>query len=95
MVVTMFQIIVEIPEASSLKDKRRVVHALRDRTLRKFKISCAEIDLQESLRFAQLGGAVVSNSKEHGEALMQKAVDFMEKLALAKLQDYQIHSELF
>ncbi|MBL8967847.1 MAG: DUF503 domain-containing protein, partial [Spirochaetaceae bacterium] len=71
MVVSMIQIIIEIPEASSIKDKRRVVTMTKERLRTKFRISCAEVDLLDSLRFAQIGGALVSNSKEFGEKVMQ------------------------
>jgi len=94
-VVSMFQVIIEIPETSSIKDKRRVVHSLRDRTQRRFRMSCAEVDLQESLRFSQLGGAIVSNSREFGESVLSKAIQFMEDTGLAKLHDFQVYSEFY
>jgi uncharacterized protein YlxP (DUF503 family) len=95
MVVSMFQMIVEIPETASIKDKRRVIHSIRDRTQRKFRISCAEIDLQDSLRFAQLGAALVSNSREYGEAVLQKAIGFIEDMGTVRLHDFQLHSESY
>jgi uncharacterized protein YlxP (DUF503 family) len=94
-VVSMFQVIIEIPETSSIKDKRRVVKSLRDRTQRRFRLSCAEVDLQDSLRFSQLGGAIVSNSREFGESVLNKVIQFIDDSGLAKLHDFQLHSEFF
>jgi len=94
-VVSMFQVIIEIPETSSIKDKRRVINSLRDRTQRRFRMSCAEVDLQDSLRFSQLGGAIVSNSREFGESVASKAIQFIEDTGLAKLHDFQVHSEFY
>jgi uncharacterized protein len=64
MVVSMIQILIELPEAGTIKDKRRVVRSIRDKLRVKFRMSVAEVDLQDSLAFAQIGGALVSNSKE-------------------------------
>jgi uncharacterized protein len=91
----MFQTVIEIPETSSIKDKRRVVHSLRDRIQRKFRVSCAEVDLNDSLRFCQLGAAIVSNSRAYGEAVMQKALQLIEDSGEVRVHDFQIHSETY
>jgi len=95
MVVSMMEVIIELPETTSIKDKRHVVMMAKERLRNKFRISCAEIDLQDSLGFAQLGGAVVSNSKEFGEKVMAKAVGFLEDSLGLKIMDAQIHSEQY
>lgn len=95
MVVTLIQILIELPEATSLKDKRSVVSAAKERIRRKFRISIAEVDLLDSLRFAQIGGAVVSNSKEFGEKVMNKVLAFVEDGLDLKVHDSQIHTEFY
>ena len=95
MVVSMIQLIIELPEMGSIKDKRRVIKSLKEKLIRRYRISVAEVDLQDSISFAQLGGAVVSNSKEHGEKVMQKALHFVEEECLGRIQDVQIVSEVF
>lgn len=91
----MIQLVVEMPEAQTLKDKRQQVSSVKSRVIRKFRISFAEVDLLDSVAFAHFGGAVVSNSREHGEAVMQKVLDFVEKCMAARIHDYQIHTESF
>ena len=95
MVVTLIQIIIELPESTSLKDKRSVVSSAKERIRRKFQISCAEVDLLDSLRFAQLGGALVSNSREFGEKVMNKVLAFVEGGLALKVHDSQIHNEFY
>ncbi|HKJ86124.1 MAG TPA: DUF503 domain-containing protein [Spirochaetia bacterium] len=95
MVVSMIQLIIELPEIGSIKDKRRVVKSLKEKLIRRYRISVAEVDLQDSLSFAQIGGAVVSNSREHGERIMQKTLHFVEEECLGRIQDVQIVSEQF
>lgn len=91
----MIQVIIELPEAFTIKDKRRVVVMAKERIRTKFHISCAEVDLQDSIRFAQLGGALVSNSREYGEKVMQKTLAFVEDGLALKVHDAQIHSEMY
>ncbi len=95
MIVSMIQLIIELPEVGSIKDKRRMVKSLKDKMIRRYRISVAEIDLHESLSFTHIGGAVVSNSREHGERIMQKVLHFVEEECLGRIQDVQIVSERF
>ena len=87
MVVSLIQIIFEIPESSSLKDKRSVVSSAKERIRRKFRVSCAEVDLLDSLRFAQIGAALVSNSREFGETVMNRILSFVEGELALKVHD--------
>jgi uncharacterized protein YlxP (DUF503 family) len=58
-------------------------------------MSAAEVDLQDSLSFAQIGGALVSNSREFGEKVMNKAFEMIEREVPVRIQDMSIHSEEF
>jgi uncharacterized protein YlxP (DUF503 family) len=91
----MFQLLVELPETYSIKDKRRIVKSIKDKMRVRFHLSCAEIDLQESLRFAQLGAALVSNSAEFGETVLQKALRSIEHDFSLRIHDSQITSERY
>lgn len=95
MTVTMMLAILELPDLASLKDKRRIVHSLRDRMIRKFRVSAAEVDLQESLSFSQLGIALVSNDRVYGERVMQKVLAFLEHHLPGRVQEVQIHTEVY
>ena len=95
MIVSMIQFIFEIPDAQSLKDKRRIIRSIKDKFLRKFRISAAEVDLQDSLRFAQIGGALVSNSRDFGETVLNKAFKMIEDEMPVRIQDMRIYSEEF
>ena len=95
MVVSMIQMIFEIPDAGSLKEKRRIVRSVKDKLQRRFHLSAAEVDLQDSITFAQIGGALVSNSKVFGESVLQKAFAMIENEVPVRIQDMRIHSEEF
>jgi uncharacterized protein YlxP (DUF503 family) len=91
----MIQVLIELQDITSIKDKRRRVKSLKDKLIRRYRITVAEVDLQESLRFTQLGAAVVSNSRTHGEKIMQKVLHFVEEECMGRIQDARIISEQF
>jgi len=55
------RIVLQIPGARSLKDRRRVVKGLKDRVRAKLPVSIAEIGDLERYQVATLGVTVVSN----------------------------------
>ncbi len=95
MIVSMIQLLIELPDVTSIKEKRRAVKSIKDKLIRRYRISVAEIDLQASLSFTHLGAAVVSNSRTHGERIMQKVLHFVEEECMGRIQDVQIASEQF
>jgi len=95
MVVSMIQIIFEIPDIDNIKEKRRVIKSVTEKMRRRYRMSAAEVDLQDSLSFAQIGGALVSNSRTHGETVLRRAFDMIEKETPVRIQDMSIHSEEF
>jgi hypothetical protein len=95
MTVSMLQLVLELPETFTIKDKRRVVSSLKSKISRRFNASCAEIDLLDSIRFAHLGAAIVSNSKAHGEKVMQRVLETVDREGSVRVHDAEIHSESY
>jgi uncharacterized protein YlxP (DUF503 family) len=95
MIVSMLQFIMEIPDVGSIKDKRHVVKSVKDRLQNRFHLSAAEVDLQDSLEFSQIGAALVSNSREFGEGVLQKAFRMVEEEWPVRIQDMQIYTQEF
>ena len=95
MIVSMIQFIFEIPDVTSIKEKRKIIRSVKDKLHRRFRISAAEVDLQDSLSFGQIGGALVSNSRAFGESVLHKAFEMIEREIPVRIQDMTIHSEEF
>jgi len=95
MVVSLVQFIIYLPDATNLKEKRRVVQSLKRRLQIKFRISAAEVDLHQSYTYAQIGAALVSNSKKHGDRVIQKVIDFVEQEVPGRIQDIETHTEFY
>jgi uncharacterized protein YlxP (DUF503 family) len=91
----MIQVIFQIPDVDSIKAKRQILRSVKDKLQRRFHMSAAEVDLQDSLSFAQIGGALVSNSKAFGESVLQKAFAMIENETPVRIQDVSIYSEEF
>ena len=91
----MIQILFEIPDVGSIKEKRRIVASVKQKLQHRFHLSAAEVDLQDSLTFAQIGGALVSNSRIFGEAVLRKAFNMIENEVPVRIQDMSIRSEEF
>ena len=95
MIVSMIQVLFEIPDAESLKEKRKVIRSIKDKLQRRFFMSAAEIDLNDSITFGQIGGALVSNSRTFGESVMNKAFEMIENEMPVRIQDMSIYSQEF
>jgi uncharacterized protein YlxP (DUF503 family) len=95
MIVSMIQVLFEIPDVDSIKEKRRIIRSIKDKLQRRFRMSAAEVDLLDSLSFGHIGGALVSNSRSFGETVLQKAFEMIENEVPVRIQDISIHSEEF
>ena len=90
MTVGVLQIELTVPDAFSLKDKRRVVKSLKDRIAHGHNVSIAEVGALDEHRRAILGVAMVSNDSRYVEGALSKLVDFVKAVPQVSLQDYQI-----
>lgn len=88
--VGILQLELSIPEANSLKDKRRVVLSLKDKIAHGHNVSVAEVGALDEHRRCIMGVAMVSNDKRYVEGGLSKLVDFVRMNSSAVLLDYQI-----
>jgi uncharacterized protein YlxP (DUF503 family) len=93
MKVLVSRIELHIPYSSSLKDKRRVVRALKDKIWSKFRASISEVDGHDSRQVAILGLSYVSNDSALLDSVMNKIVVFIEDAYPGLLHSYDHHVE--
>ena len=74
MFVGVARLVITIPGAQSLKDRRRVVKSLKDRIRAKMPVSIAEVGDLERYQVATLGVAVVSNEAARCSEVMDSVV---------------------
>ncbi len=64
-----------VAQASSLKDKRRVLKSFKDRTSNRNNVSIAEVGEQDSLRRSVLALTMVGSDRRYVEGALQKIVN--------------------
>ena len=77
MTVGVLTVSIEIPESSSLKDKRRVLRSLLDGMRNKFNISAAELDRLDSHNYSTIGVACISNDKAFANRVLDSVADYV------------------
>jgi uncharacterized protein len=74
----------------SLKDKRKVVKSLVEKSRNRFGVSVAEVADQDVHQRATIGVAVIGNDGRTLNSLLDRVVDFMDALGLAEMLDREI-----
>lgn len=87
MFVGVARMILSIPGARSLKDKRRVVHSFRDRVRARLNASIAEVGELERYQVATLGVTVVARDSAHVSELLAEVTHLGGVLREALLAD--------
>jgi uncharacterized protein len=78
MIVGIVAIQLHIPEAHSLKDKRRVVQALVARMHERHRVSVAETAYHDAHQRAEIGVAAVGKSEGEVERLLERLREEIE-----------------
>ena len=74
---------------NSLKGKRRVVRALKDRLKNDFNISVAEVGDQDVWQSIHLGISAVGVDKPYIDGLLSKVIDAIDRMNLAEIVNYK------
>lgn len=78
MVVAVIHFELSIPHATNLKEKRRVVNSIIEKTRSRFGVAAAEVGSQGLWQRAEVGMAVVSGEHHHAREMAGKVVAFVE-----------------
>jgi hypothetical protein len=74
----------------TLKEKRRIANAIRDRLKNKFNISIAEVADQDLWQSLHLGFAAVGSDSRYLEGLMEQLLRAIEGMNLAEVVDHEV-----
>ena len=89
MTIGVLQIEIAIPDAMSLKDKRRVVKSLIDKIAHGHNVSIAEIGALDEHRRSIIGLAMVANDAKYVAGGLSKLVDLVRNDVRVNLVDFQ------
>lgn len=90
MVVGLCTVELFIPGSHSLKDKRQVIHGLKDRLRNKFNLSVAEVDGQDLWQKAILGMACVSNESSYVNQVLEQAMNLIKSMPAVEVVRIQL-----
>lgn len=77
MIVGTLRVTLFLPDAHSLKEKRRVVKGLRDRLHARFNVAVAETDFNDLWQKAELGVAAIGNETPHVHSMLDTVLKFV------------------
>jgi len=72
MIIGLLSIEIFLPYSHSLKEKRQVVSAFKDRIRRKFNVAIAELDYLDKWQRAKIGIITINNQQGFVEQVLQK-----------------------
>jgi uncharacterized protein len=88
----MLQVHLHVPDAQSLKDKRRIVKGLLARVRSQFEVAAAEVDDQDVWQSAVLGFACVSNDARHAANVMSKVLDWIRDCPAGRVVEHELET---
>lgn len=88
--IGVLQFTLEIPYATSLKDKRGVIKSLRDRLRRSFNVSIAEFEDLDSATMATLGAVFAGSDNAHVNSQLDHLLNELQEWRDGTLIDHQL-----
>ena len=88
MFLGVLQVHLLIHESNSLKAKRKVLKSIMGKVGNKFNVSIAEVGDNDKWSRAQIGLAFVGNNHSFINSSMDKAINYIESMALAEITDH-------
>ena len=74
---------------NSLKGKRRVVRAIKDRLKNDFNVSVTEVGDQDVWQSLHIGISAVGSNRPYMDGLISKVVDAIDKMNLAEMVNFK------
>ncbi|MFC1683740.1 DUF503 domain-containing protein [Candidatus Zixiibacteriota bacterium] len=90
MIVGVCTIELYIAESGSLKSKRQVLRALKDRVRNAFNVSISEVDHHDLWQRATLGVAIISTDTPFVHKVLNKVVNLIGRESRAEIIDWTV-----
>jgi len=84
------EIHLHLPEATSLKGKRKVIKGIKDRIRSRFNVSICELDAHDKWQRAVLGIAYINKDQSRIDQILNHVVRAIESMPSVLLTDYFI-----
>lgn len=81
---------IHLPGSDSLKGKRRVLKSLTDQVQRRFNVSIAELEANDTWQRSVLGVACLGNERRHVNQVLDRVVRVVEQTPAVRMIHYQV-----
>jgi uncharacterized protein YlxP (DUF503 family) len=88
--IGVLQFTLDIPHATSLKDKRRVIKGMKDRLRRSFNVSLSETDDLDDCCTATLGAVMAGSDVAYINSALDNLINTLQDWRDASLADHQL-----
>ena len=88
--IGVLQFTVDIPHATSLKDKRRVIRSMKDRMRRHFNVSVAEVEDLDVHNVATMAAVMAGTDVPYLNGAMDQLLNTLRDLRDGSLGDFQL-----
>jgi len=78
MVIGALSVTIQVPDSTSLKEKRQVVRSITSRLRNTFNVAVAEVGDQNLWQSAIIGIVCVSSDTRHADEMAQKVLKFVD-----------------
>lgn len=90
MTVGVLRFTLRIPEADSLKARRRAVKSLLERARRRYNVAVAELGPDQVWTRAELAVACVSGSARQADRMLQEVLRWLERETAGMIEDVEM-----
>jgi uncharacterized protein YlxP (DUF503 family) len=91
MVIGLLSIEIFLPYSHSLKEKRKIVSAFKDRIRKKFNISVAELDFLDKWQRAKIGIITINKQPGFVDQVLRRIIEEAEQNLEAEILKTEIH----
>lgn len=90
MTLGVLRLVVRLPEAQSLKEKRWLIKSLVARIRNRFNVSISEIENQDKWQIATMAVAHVGDEQSHSNRLLDQVLNFADTVKQVEVIDSRI-----
>jgi uncharacterized protein YlxP (DUF503 family) len=90
MIIGSLRVRLLVRESRTLKDKRQVVHSIKDRLRNEFNVSVAEVEAQDHRQLVVLGLAIVGNEAKYVRSVFEQILAALRRHPVAEFLDYEM-----
>ncbi|MDH7512596.1 MAG: DUF503 domain-containing protein [Clostridiales bacterium] len=91
MIIGLLSLEIFLPASHSLKEKRKVISAFRDRIRKKFNVAVAELDFLDKWQRAKIGIVTINNQQGLVDQVLRRITEEAEQNLEAEVLKAEIH----